>query len=80
MKKIFLAMTLAALMASPAVYANSGGKKKARKKAKVECKKDNCCDPKKCDPKNCDLKDCDLKNCDLSKVEKCPAKASCAGN
>ena len=47
MKKIFLGMLIFALMASPAVYAN-GGKKKARKKAKIECSKDKCCDPKAC--------------------------------
>jgi hypothetical protein len=34
MKKIFLGVLAIALMASPAVYAN-GGKKKARKKAKL---------------------------------------------
>jgi hypothetical protein len=47
MKKIFLGMLVIALMASPAVYAN-GGKKKAKKKAKIECTKDDCCDPKVC--------------------------------
>lgn len=40
-------MVVIALMASPAVYAN-GGKKKAKKKAKMECSKDKCCDPKDC--------------------------------
>ncbi len=45
MKKIFLGMLAIALMASPAVYAN-GGKKKARKKAKIECSKDKCCESK----------------------------------
>ena len=39
-------MLAIALMASP-VYAN-GGKKKAKKKAKVECVKDKCCEPKVC--------------------------------
>jgi hypothetical protein len=47
MKKIFLGMLAIALMASPAVNA-SGGKKKAKKKARIECKQDNCCDPKNC--------------------------------
>jgi hypothetical protein len=47
MKNIFLGMLAIALMASPSVYAN-GGKKKARKKAKVECTKDKCCDSKAC--------------------------------
>jgi len=36
-------MLAIALMASPSVYAN-GGKKKATKKTKTECKKDKCCD------------------------------------
>lgn len=40
-------MLAIALMASPA-FAGDGGKKKAKKKAKVECKKDKCCDPKTC--------------------------------
>ena len=47
MKKIFLGMLAIALMVSPAVNAN-GGKKKARKKAKIECSKDKCCDAKTC--------------------------------
>lgn len=40
-------MLVIALMASPAVNAN-GGKKKAKKKAKIECSKDKCCDMKSC--------------------------------
>ena len=40
-------MLVIALMASPAAYAG-GGKKKAKKKAKMECQKDKCCDPKDC--------------------------------
>ena len=47
MKKIFLGLLAIALMTTPSVYAN-GGKKKARKKAKIECSKDKCCDPKDC--------------------------------
>lgn len=54
MKKLFLGMIAITLMASP-VLAN-GGKKKAKKKAKMECAKK--CDPQNCDPKNCDPKDC----------------------
>ena len=66
MKNIFLGMLAIALMASPA-FAADGGKKKARKKAKTECVKDNCCDPKNCakDDKSCNIKDC-------KKDEKCP--------
>ena len=35
------------LMAAPA-FAADGGKIKGKKKAKMECKKDKCCDPKDC--------------------------------
>jgi hypothetical protein len=45
MKHIFLGLLAIALMGAPA-YA--GGKKKAKKKAKIECSKDKCCDPKNC--------------------------------
>ena len=70
MKKIFLSMLVIALLSGSAFAANDiGGKKKARKKAKTECKIQKC-DPKPCDPKNCDPKNCD---------PKCPP-ASCAGN
>ena len=68
MKKIFLSMSLIALMAAPAMAANGGEKKKAKTEPKVECKKDNC-DPKVCDPKNCDPKCCDFMAC--PKEEKC---------
>jgi len=55
MKKIFLSGLLFALLAAPAfAAADGGGKKKAKKKAKTECRKDSSCDPKNCDPKNCD--------------------------
>jgi hypothetical protein len=47
MKKIFLGLLAIALIGSPAVYAN-GGKKKAKKKAKIECSKNNCCYVKAC--------------------------------
>ena len=50
MKKIFLGLLAIALMTSPA-FAN-GGKKKARKKAKIECSKDKCCDAKTCPTDN----------------------------
>lgn len=47
MKKLFLGMLVIALMASPAVNAG-GGKKKAKKKAKIECCDEKCCDVKSC--------------------------------
>ena len=50
MKKLLVAILAVTLMASPAFAANDdGGKKKAKKQATVECKKDKCCDPAKCD-------------------------------
>ena len=64
MKKILVAILAVSLLSLPAMASNDGGKKKAKKKAKVECKKDSSCDVKKCDPKNCDPKNCDPKNCD----------------
>ena len=82
MKKIFLGLTLMAFLASPALAANGGGKKKAKKKARTECKVENC-DPKDCDPKNCDPKNCDPKCLDLSastKEAKCTPTPACAGN
>jgi len=63
MKKIFLGLLAIALMASPAVYGN-GGKKKARKKAKIECSKDKCCDVKTCPT---DDKCCPISACSASK-------------
>lgn len=74
MKNIFLGILAIALMASPAFAAN-GGKKKARKKAKTECVKENCCDPKNCpkDSKCCDFKDC-------KKDAKCAPAPAFAGN
>lgn len=83
MKKLLVAILAVTLMASPAFAANDGGKKKDKKKAKVECKKDKSCDPKCCDPKNCDPTKCDPTTCDLSacsKDQKCAPTSSCAGN
>jgi hypothetical protein len=73
MKNIFLGILAIALMASPAFAAN-GGKKKAKKKAKTECVKDNC------DPKNRtkDGKCCDFKDC--KRGDKCPPAPAFAGN
>ena len=83
MKKILVAILVASLLSLPAMASNDGGKKKARKKAKVECKKDNSCDPKNCDPKNCDPKNCDPKNCQFPpcpKDEKCSEASKCTDN
>lgn len=58
MKKIFLSLMAIALLASTDLYAGGGKKKKAKKdKAKIECKKEQCCDPKSCskDDKCCDM-------------------------
>jgi len=82
MKKIFLGMLAIALMSSPA-FAENGGKKKAKKKAKIECKKDNCCDPNCCDPKCCDLKSYQPKEGEPktgSKDVQCTPAPSCTGN
>ena len=82
MKKIFLGMLAIALMSSPA-FAADGGKKKQKSKAKIECKKDNCCDPKCCDPKCCDIKSCEPKQGEpptCSKNAQCSSTASCTGN
>jgi len=84
MKKILVAILAVSLLSLPAMASNDGGKKKARKKAKTEIKKDNTCDPKNCDPKNCDPRNCDPKNCDpknceypsAPKDEKCSATCS----
>ena len=73
MKKIFLGLLAIALMASPDLLAANGGKKKARKKAKTECKKDQCCDPKICKDSKC----YDLAAC--KKDDKCPPQA-CSSN
>ena len=88
MKKILVAILAVSLLSLPAMASNDGGKKKARKKAKTEIKKDNSCDPKACDPKNCDPKNCDTKNCDPkncqypsdTKDEKCSEASKCTGN
>ena len=88
MKKFLVAILAVSLLSLPVMASTDGGKKKARKKAKIECKKDNSCDPKNCDPKNCDPKNCDPKNCDPkncqypsdSKEGKCPEASKCTGN
>ena len=78
MKKILFSMLLIAFMAAPSFASNGGGKKKAKKKAKVECKTDKC-DPKDCDPKNCDPNCCDFKVC--PKEEKnCTPATTCSGS
>lgn len=76
-------MLALSLMASPSFASIGGGKKKAKKKAKIECTKDKCCDVKNCDVKNCDPKSCDPKNCNYTvsaKEEKCNPAIACSGN
>jgi hypothetical protein len=69
MKKIFLGLMAIAMISGTAIAINDGGgKKKAHKKAKTECKVKDC-DPRTCDPKDCDPNKCDPKNCDLKKCE-----------
>ena len=83
MKKILVAILAASLLSLPSLASTGGGKKKAAKKAKTECGKDNSCDLKICDPKNCDLKNCDPKNCQYPtcpKDKQCEAKPACTGN
>jgi hypothetical protein len=88
MKKILVAILAVSLLSLPAIASNDGGKKKAKKKAKVECKKDSSCDVKNCDPKNCDPKNCDPKNCDPKncqytscvKDEKCSKVSTTSNN
>lgn len=86
MRKIFLSLLVIGLLSGSAMAATDGGKKKARKKARTECKAENCdpkdCDPKHCDPKNCDPKQCSKKCTDMSSASAkttCPP-ASCQGN
>ena len=88
MKNLLVGILAVSLLSLPAAAStDGGGKKKARKKAKTEMKKDNSCDVKQCDPKNCDPKNCDPKNCDPKncpyptcvKEEKC-SKPSTASN
>ena len=67
MKRIFLSLLVIAFMVSPAFASNGGGKKKAKKTAKTECKRDETCDPKNCSKDN---KCCDYGYC--KKDEKCP--------
>ena len=88
MKKILVAILAVSLLSLPAMASNDGGKKKARKKAKTEIKKESSCDPKNCDPKNCDPKNCDPKNCDPKNCQypsdtkdvKCSEVSKCSGN
>jgi len=77
MKKLLVAILAVSLMATPAFAANDGGKKKAKKQAKVECRKDKCCDPKNCDPGQCDPACCDLSTC--TKDQKCNPAPGCTG-
>ena len=88
MKKLLVAILAVILLSLQSMASTDGGKKKARKKAKIECKKDSSCDVKNCDPKNCDPKNCDPKNCDPkncpypsgTKDEKCSTASTCSGN
>jgi hypothetical protein len=83
MKKLLVAILAVSLLSLSAMASNDGGKKKARKKANIECKKDNTCDPKNCDAKNCDPKSCDPKNCQYpsdSKDGKCSTAPTCSNN
>jgi hypothetical protein len=83
MKKFLVAILAVSLFSLPAMASNDGGKKKDRKKARTERKKDKTkcnlydCDPKDCDPKNCDPKNCDPNCCQYPvcpKEEKCSAE------
>ena len=77
---------LIALLSSSALYADGG--KKDKKKAKIECKKDNCCDPQKCYPGCCDASCCDEKSCapknegakTCSKNTQCASAPASTGN
>ncbi len=84
MKKLLVAILAVGLLSLPAIAANDGGgKKKARKKAKMECKKDNTCEVKNCDPKNCDPKNCDPRVCPFPicvKEKDCSTATGCSGN
>ena len=73
MKKLLVAILAVSLLSLSATASNDGGKKKARKKANIECKKDNACDPK-----NCDLKNCQYPS--DSKDGKCSASPACSNN
>ena len=81
MKKILVAILAVSLLSLSAEASNGGGKKKARKKAKTECKKDNTCDVKNCDPNDCDPSKCDPKDCPFPcpKEPKCPP-TECSGS
>lgn len=73
MKKLLVAILAVTLMASPAFAVNGGGKKKAKKKARIEAKKDKSCELKCCDPTCCDFQAC-------AKDQKCAPTPACAGN
>lgn len=77
MKKILVAILAVGLISSLAIAANGGGKKKGKKKAKMECKQDKNCDVKNCDLKNCDPTVCPYPVCE--KDEKCPTEKNCSG-
>ena len=73
-------MLLIAFAAPSFATADIGGKKKAKKKAKVENRQDKC-DPKDCTPPNCDPKDCDPKCClyeEGTKTETCKPTQTCS--
>lgn len=84
MKKLLVAILAVTLLTAPAFAANDGGKKKAKKQEKTECKKDSCCDPGKCDPTKCDRECCDASNCkqgeEAGKEQKCTPAPSCTGS
>jgi hypothetical protein len=84
MKKIFLGLLAIALVSSTAFAANDEGKKKGKKKAKMECKQGKCCDPMTCDPSKCDPKCCDFNACakdkSCNKEQKCPPTTSYTSN
>jgi hypothetical protein len=83
MKKLLVAILAVALFSFPALAANGGGKKKAKKKARTECKNTKSSEVKKCDPQNCDPQCCDPKCCDFSAgaaEAKCSPAPSCAAH
>jgi len=83
MTNLLVVILAVSLLSLPGIASNDGGKKKDRKKARTERKKDNTCDVKNCDPKNCDPKNCDPKVCPFPtcvKEEKCSAAETCTDN
>ena len=67
-------MAIALVSGTALASHDGGGKKKARKKAKTECKVQNC------DPKNCDPKDCDPKKCESKSEEVKDCSSTCTGS